>query len=178
MVKPENICVLNWRLSYHQKTYGNFSFFTRGNCSQLLKGVGTNPLSNSSSWAPTPCSWDSHHQYSDHYGHDQIYQYILWSMFETDSYDEIYQYLPHSKDHNHADHEEGEKREKGAQREDEGLRKYWILGQSRTTQVGWRNSPPKLPNQSFLCSSYFMCCWIIFVHDDFVDFSKARAIFY
>ena len=90
----------------------------------------------------------------------------------------ISMYLPHSKDHNHADHEEGEKREKGAQREDEGLRKYWILGQSRTTQVGWRNSPLKLPNQSFLCSSYFMCRWIIFVHDDFVDFSKARTIFH
>ena len=53
-----------------------------------------------------------------------IYQYILWLTFKTDSYDEIYQYLPHSKDHNHADHEEGEKQEKGAQREDEGLRKY------------------------------------------------------
>ena len=57
-------------------------------------------------------------------------------MFETNSIDEIYQYLPHSKDHNHADHEEGEKQDKGAQREDEGLRKYSILGQSTTTQVG------------------------------------------
>ena len=60
----------------HKANYENCSSFTRGNCSQLLRVVGTNPLSNSSSWAPTPCSWDSHHQYSDHYGHDQIYQYI------------------------------------------------------------------------------------------------------
>ena len=45
-------------------------------------------------------------------------------MFKADSYDEIYQYLPQRKDHNHADHEEGEKQEKGAQREYESLRKY------------------------------------------------------
>ena len=93
-------------------------------------------------------------------------------MSETNSYDEIYQYLPHSKDHNHADHEEGEKQEKGAQREYESLKKY----QSRTSQMKILTSKPsKTVIPLFLI---FHVCWIIFVPDDYVDFSIALRIFH